>query len=68
VVVPPGHYSTGGDEATRSDIELAPVGHYAINGILRKCPGGTYGDATVRGRTWRCLRVCVRCVCVAVLT
>jgi hypothetical protein len=40
-----GFYSVGGDsEMFRIAQEICPKGHYCIDGVIRKCSGGRYGD------------------------
>jgi len=48
LVVPQGYYSTGGDWLTRTSIAYASKGYYALHGILKACPPGTYGAGEVR--------------------
>eukprot|EP01038_Epipyxis_sp_PR26KG_P010959 gene10959-14719_t len=41
--VNPGYYSTGGNESVRTSQVIAPIGHYAISGLLYTCSAGRYG-------------------------
>lgn len=41
--VPSGHYSTGRNVSTRSDIKKATRGNFASRGLLYICPAGRYG-------------------------
>ena len=40
-----GYCSTGGDELTRTEQSIAPIGHYGWSGECYKCPAGSYGDS-----------------------
>jgi hypothetical protein len=42
-VVPKGFYSMGGNESTRSNVVVSPMGHYARMGVLYTCPAGRFG-------------------------
>lgn len=39
-----GYYSIGGSNETKFQQEIAPLGHFAKDGILYECPEGHYGD------------------------
>lgn len=43
-LVSKGHYSIEGSPEKRSDQKIAPLGHYAKDGLLHECPMGHYGD------------------------
>ena len=38
-----GYYTSGATVSTRVNQTIAPIGHYAIRGLLYKCPAGYYG-------------------------
>lgn len=48
-LVEPGYYTSGGDELTRTQQNLCPLGHYCKQGSLYPCPAGVYGNS--RGLT-----------------
>lgn len=52
-----GYYATGLNESTRTGQRMAPIGSYAINGILYKCSAGRYG-ATEGLSSSTCSGVC----------
>lgn len=39
-----GYYTQGGTISTRLNQTIAPLGHYAVKGLLYACPAGYYGD------------------------
>ena len=39
-----GYYTIGRSPQRRSEQEIAPLGHYAKDGLLYECPEGHYGD------------------------
>lgn len=41
---PPGYYTLTGTSTTRSEIEECPAGSYCVEGVIRDCPGGRFGD------------------------
>ena len=43
LIVPDGYYSIGGNDSTRSVIQIAPAGYYAVLGLLYPCPAGYFG-------------------------
>ena len=42
---PPGYFTVNGTSSTRSAIEECVPGTYCIEGIIRDCPAGRYGDS-----------------------
>jgi hypothetical protein len=42
---PPGYFTKNGSSATRSELQECEAGTYCLEGIVRDCPAGRYGDS-----------------------
>lgn len=44
LLAPPGYFTKNGSSTTRSEIEECRPGTYCVDGIIRDCPAGCFGD------------------------